>query len=72
MESNKKSFKQSFFGLFKKKSEIQVLQSKFEKLMKESYELSTVNRTSSDKKFSEADEISKKIDELKKKELKKN
>ncbi len=55
------------FGIFKKKSEIQILQSKYEKLMKEAFELSRVNRTEGDRKYSEANEIMKKIEALKKK-----
>ena len=52
------------FGLFKKKSEKEVLQAKYEKLMKEAFELSRVNRTEGDKKYSKADEILKKIEAL--------
>ncbi|MFK7756273.1 MAG: Lacal_2735 family protein [Flavobacteriales bacterium] len=52
------------FGLFKKKSEKEVLQLKYEKLMKEAFELSRVNRTEGDKKYSEADEILKKIESM--------
>ena len=49
------------FGLFKKKSEKEKLQEKYEKLLKESYELSKTNRKESDKKAYEADLIAKKI-----------
>lgn len=52
------------FGLFKKKTPIQKLQEKYDQLIKESYELSTVNRSESDKKQSEAQEILKEIDAL--------
>lgn len=52
------------FGLFKKKSEKEVLQAKYEKLMKEAFELSRVNRTEGDKKYSEADDVLKKIEAL--------
>ena len=38
------------FGLFKKKSEIDVLQKKYEKLMSQWHELSSINRAESDKK----------------------
>lgn len=55
------------FGIFKKKSEIEVLQKKYEKLMEESYKLSTVNRAESDKKVGEADLILKQIDALREK-----
>lgn len=54
------------FGLFKKKSELENLQEKYEKLMKEWHKLSTVNRTESDKKYAEAEAIAKQIDVLKK------
>lgn len=54
------------FGLFKKKTEIEKLQEKFAKLMAESHKLSTVNRSESDKKYAEADEIAKQIERLKK------
>ena len=53
------------FGLFKKKSEIDVLQKKYEKLMSQWHELSSINRTESDKKYAEAEEVLKKIEALK-------
>ncbi|SHJ39580.1 Lacal_2735 family protein [Aquimarina spongiae] len=53
------------FGLFKKKSEIDVLQKKYEKLMSQWHELSSINRAESDKKYAEAEEILKKIEVLK-------
>jgi hypothetical protein len=52
------------FGIFKKKSEIEVLQQKYEKLMAEAHRLSTVNRAESDKKVGEADLIAKQIEAL--------
>lgn len=52
------------FGLFKKKSEKEKLQAQYEKLMKESFELSTINRSKSDDKAAEADAILKKMDAL--------
>ena len=42
------------------------LQAKYNKLMQESYELSTVNRKKSDQKRAEAEEIGRQIDELEK------
>ncbi|TWU62162.1 Lacal_2735 family protein [Crateriforma conspicua] len=42
------------------------LQAKYNKLMQESYELSTVNRKKSDEKRAEAEEIGRQIDELEK------
>lgn len=52
------------FGLFKKKSEKEILRSEYEKLLKEAYTLSTTNRKLSDQKTFEADEIMKKIEQL--------
>jgi hypothetical protein len=54
------------FGLFKSKSEVEKLQEKYEKLMKEWHALSTTNRSESDKKYAEAEAIAKKIDAIKK------
>ena len=42
------------FGLFKKKSEIEKLKEKYQKLLQEAYELSTINRKLSDLKTAEA------------------
>ena len=52
------------FGLFKKKSELEVLQQKYEKLLSEAHRLSTVNRSESDKKIGEADLILKQMEAL--------
>jgi len=52
------------FGLFKKKSPAQKLQAKYEKLIQEAFELSTKNRTLSDQKQAEAQEVLKEIDAL--------
>ena len=52
------------FGLFKKKTEKEKLQAQYEKLMKESFELSTQNRSKSDDKAAEADAVMKKIEAL--------
>lgn len=40
------------------------LQAKYNKLMQESFDLSTVNRKKSDMKRAEAEEIGKQLDEL--------
>ena len=56
------------FGLFKKKGELEKLQTQYQKLMKEAFELSKINRTESDNKYAEADEIQKKIEALSTKE----
>jgi len=50
------------FGLFKKKTQLELLQKKYENLMKESFTLSKSNRSASDKKVVEAEEIMKKIE----------
>jgi len=52
------------FGIFKKKTEKEKLEAEYEKLLKESYKLSTINRTASDAKAAEADAILKKIEVL--------
>ncbi len=52
------------FGLFKKSSETEKLQKKYEKLMKEWHALSTTNRSESDKKYAEAQKIQDQIDTL--------
>ena len=54
------------FGLFKKKSEIDKLEDKYRKLLKEAYNLSTTNRRLSDSKTAEAHEVLKQIEILKK------
>ncbi|MCP9200836.1 Lacal_2735 family protein [Gramella sp. GC03-9] len=53
------------FGLFKKKSEIEKLEIKYRKLLEDSHRLSTSNRSLSDDKAFEANEVLKQIDELK-------
>ena len=53
------------FGLFKSKTEIEKLQEKYLKLMKEAHALSKTNRRASDDKTAEAAEVVKKIDLLK-------
>lgn len=52
------------FGLFKKKTELEKLQEKYQALMKEAFDLSKINRSASDDKYAEADAIQKKIDSL--------
>ena len=53
------------FGLFKKKSDVDKLQEEYAKLMKDAFDLSKTNRTKSDEKTAEAEEVLKKIEELK-------
>lgn len=52
------------FGLFKKKGELEKLQKKYQKLMKEAFELSKINRAESDNKYAEADKIQKQIETI--------
>lgn len=52
------------FGLFKKKSKLELLQEQYKKLQKEAYQLSTVNRTASDQKQAEAEAILNQIKQL--------
>ncbi len=54
------------FGLFKKKSEKEKLQDKYEKLLKEAFILSKSNRKMSDQKNFEAEEVMKQIENLNK------
>tara|TARA_B100000780_G_scaffold204706_1_gene145418 strand:+ start:99 stop:272 length:174 start_codon:yes stop_codon:yes gene_type:complete len=56
------------FGLFKKKTEVERLQSKYEALLKEAFELSKINRSKSDQKTFEADEVYKQIEILSQKQ----
>ncbi len=46
------------------KTQKEQLEETYEKLLKESYKLSTINRTASDAKAAEADAILKKIEDL--------
>ena len=52
------------FGLFKKKSKVEILQKKYEQLQKESFDLSKVNRTLSDEKAAEAQKVLDEIEML--------
>lgn len=52
------------FGLFKKKTAVEKLYDRYEKLMAESHSLSKSDRTASDPKFSEAQDILKEIEVL--------
>ncbi len=45
------------FGIFKKKTPQEVLQVKYEKLLKEAHSLSTTNRSKSDEKTAEAEKV---------------
>ena len=50
------------FNLFKRKSEKEKLQDRYNKLIKEAYELSTINRRLSDQKTYEADQVMRQIE----------
>ena len=52
--------------LFKKKTKVEKLQDKYDLLMKEGYRLSKINRTESDKKYIEANELLLEIESLEK------
>jgi len=52
------------FGLFKKKSKLELLQKKYEKLQKESFDLSKSDRKLSDQKAFEAQEVLKEIEQI--------
>ena len=54
------------FGLFKKKSPIEKLTAKREKLLQEAFDLSKSNRSASDKKMKEAEDIAQEIEALEK------
>ena len=52
------------FGIFKKKSEKEMLYEQYQKLTKEVHSLSKSNRKLSDQKVYDAEEIMKKIEKL--------
>lgn len=51
-------------SIFKRKSPKEKLQLKYEQLMKESFQLSTSNRTKADEKVAEAQKVLEQIKEL--------
>lgn len=53
------------FSFLKKKSKKEKLEEKFKKLMQEWHELSSINRAASDKKYAEAQEVSKVLNDMK-------
>tara|TARA_B100000497_G_C7690377_1_gene419525 strand:- start:1378 stop:1551 length:174 start_codon:yes stop_codon:yes gene_type:complete len=53
------------FNFLKKKSKLELLNEKYQKLQKEAFELSSSNRTKSDEKYTQADEVLKQIEQLK-------
>ncbi|MDG1284094.1 MAG: Lacal_2735 family protein [Flavobacteriales bacterium] len=53
------------FGLFKRKTTTEKLHDKYKSLIKQAYNLSKTNRSQSDQKYYEAEQILKEIDENK-------
>ncbi|MFL1011515.1 Lacal_2735 family protein [Flavisericum labens] len=53
------------FSFFKKKSKREKLEEKFKKLMQEWHDLSSINRAASDKKYAQAQEIAKILNDMK-------
>ncbi|NJN50404.1 MAG: Lacal_2735 family protein [Polaribacter sp.] len=49
------------FNLFKKQSEKEKLQKQYKNLMEAAYKLQSINRSASDAKYAEADEVLKKL-----------
>lgn len=45
------------FKLFRKKSRTEVMEKKYQQLLKEAHKLSTINRKASDQKLAEADRL---------------
>lgn len=52
------------FNFFKKKSKVDILNEKYQKLQEEAYQLSTTNRRQSDLKYQEAQEVLQEIEAL--------
>ena len=54
------------FGIFKRKTPLEKLQSEYKKLLAEANKLSKVDRKKSDQKMAEANEVLNKLDDLSK------
>ena len=52
------------FGLFKKKTELELLREQYQKLLEEAYQLSRTNRAAADKKSAEAAELIRRIESM--------
>lgn len=52
------------FGLFKRKSKKEQLQTRYKKLLEEAYQLSHSNRRKSDEKTAQAEEIRKQLEAM--------
>ena len=48
---------QIMFKLFRKKSRAELMEKKYQELLKDAYKLSTINRKASDRKMAEADQL---------------
>ena len=57
------------FGLFKKRTKLELLQKEYEKLREETFTLSTINRAEGDRKYAEAELVLKKIKEEQQKNM---
>jgi len=53
------------FGIYKKKTAVEKLEEKYKKVMEEGFKLQSINRSDSDEKYLEADNILKEIEKLK-------
>ncbi len=51
-------------GLFRRKSKREKLEDKYEKLLKQAHQMSTVNRTKSDELMAQAEEINKELAQM--------
>ncbi|WP_445382837.1 Lacal_2735 family protein [Robiginitalea sp. IMCC43444] len=52
------------YGIFKKKTPLEKLQQRYEKLLKEAHKLSQVNRSKGDSKYAEAEALLNEIKQL--------
>jgi len=52
------------FNIFKKKSKVDILQDKYQKLLVQSHRFSTIDRKKSDEKYAEAEAVLKELMKL--------
>ena len=52
------------FGIFKKKTQAQKLQARYESLLSEAHKLSQVNRSAGDEKYAEAQKVLEQLEAL--------
>lgn len=55
----------AMFGIFKKKSEKEKLSARYKKLMEEAHKLSHSDRRAADEKYVEAEELARKLEQVK-------